>query len=315
MTIVALTGFLCLVAFLLGIWVDRLRSRPIQSLSQALEKALAELQWQKQETQAKTSALIEEQAKVRALFAAMTESVIIYDQLGKCKEVAAIGAPGSSIQELEKANYQLSSRTVYEIFPHKLADFHLKTILEVLRTRNIKSVQYPLVINSQKRWFSANITPLDRTLVLWVARDITQEKIMQQRYQDILDTALDAIVSIDSQQQIVLFNQSAERLFGYRAQDVLGQSLDILLPDRFKTIHRFFVRDFGESQELSRKKGEGRKIYGRTKDGREFLAEASISKVGEPPIFTVFMRPASEQKLLRGSDPEETHEAARAESE
>jgi PAS domain S-box-containing protein len=294
MTIVAVTGFLCLVAFSLGIWVDRRRYRPIQALSQTLETTLAELQLQKQETEAKNQALLEEQAKVRALFTSMTESVIIYDQLGKCQEVAAIGAPGAGFQELEKTNQQLSNRTVYEIFPHKLADFHLKTILEVLRTRNIKSVQYPLVVNAQKKWFSANISPLNQTLVLWVARDITQEKIVQQRYQDILETALDGIVSIDPQQQITLFNQGAERLFGYRAEEVLGQHIEILLPDRFRKMHRFYVRDFGEGQEATRKKGEGRKIRGKKKDGTEFWAEASISKVGEPPIFTVFMRPVED---------------------
>lgn len=95
----------------------------------------------------------------------------------------------------------------------------------------------------------------------------------------IFDLAGEAIICIDQHQRIRMFNQTAEHVFGYRAKEAIGQPLDMLLPEGFRTIHRKHIEQFGQTAVSSRRMGERTgPISGQRKNGEIFPAEASISK-------------------------------------
>ncbi|MDY7021337.1 MAG: PAS domain S-box protein, partial [Cyanobacteriota bacterium] len=131
------------------------------------------------------------------------------------------------------------------------------------------------------------------------ARAILDEELLasEARFAGILDNANDAIISVNEEQKIILFNKGAEQIFGYQAEEVLNQSLDLLLPQRFKIIHSEYVTAFGKQAQTSRNMGENRAIFGRRQNGQEFLAEASISRLrlGNMITYTAILRDISER--------------------
>jgi PAS domain S-box-containing protein len=114
----------------------------------------------------------------------------------------------------------------------------------------------------------------------------------------IIAISADAIISTDAEQRIIRFNRGAEEIFGFNAQEMIGQPLEVLLPARFRATHHQHVHKFGHSPVAARRMGERRPIAGLRKNGEEFPAEASISRLeidGET-IFTVVLRDITERK-------------------
>ncbi|RPI53763.1 MAG: PAS domain S-box protein, partial [Acidobacteria bacterium] len=117
----------------------------------------------------------------------------------------------------------------------------------------------------------------------------------------ILSISADGIISIDDQQRITLFNEGAEKIFGYSKKEAIGAPLEILIPERLRAAHRGHVTTFAASAGASRKMGtRDLSIVGLRKDGEEFPADAAISKleVGGTRVLTVVLRDVTEQKRL-----------------
>lgn len=135
-----------------------------------------------------------------------------------------------------------------------------------------------------------------------VGRDISERLSYLRQIQksestltQILDTAMDAIISIDEGKSIILFNKAAEHMFGYKSEDVMGKNLDILIPLRFRPNHSDSIDRFAKTGVSQRSMGSLGKISGIRKSGNEFPIEASISQInlnGEK-IFTVILRDRS----------------------
>ena len=113
----------------------------------------------------------------------------------------------------------------------------------------------------------------------------------------IIGLATDAIVSVDADYRIVLFNTGAERIFGYSADEIHGKPLDLLIPDKYRQRHAAHMDGFAASPVAARRMGERNSIFGRRKNGEVFPAEAAISKieVGGVRYFTAVLRDITAQ--------------------
>lgn len=123
-------------------------------------------------------------------------------------------------------------------------------------------------------------------------------RMSEARASGILAVSADAIISLDDDYRIVLFNAGAEKIFGYSKDEVLGGTLDVLLPERFRARHRAHFQSFATSNIAARRMGQrSPEIVGRRRTGDEFPADATISKidVGGSRVFTVALRDVSEQ--------------------
>lgn len=123
-----------------------------------------------------------------------------------------------------------------------------------------------------------------------VAQQALQES--QARLANIIDSAMDAIITVDETYTILVFNRAAETMFRCNAADALGQSLDRFIPQRFHAAHHNHMGTFGATGVGARTMGQPRTVVGLRADGGEFPFEAAISQVmvGGRRLFTVMLR-------------------------
>ncbi|HVC10145.1 MAG TPA: PAS domain S-box protein [Burkholderiales bacterium] len=131
----------------------------------------------------------------------------------------------------------------------------------------------------------------------------------QARLAAVVDSAMDAMISVDEQQRIVLFNRAAEKVFGYSLEQALGMPLERLLPARYRAAHRGYIEHFAHTGTTSRRMGDATVLWGLRADGEEFPIEASISQLNEHGrrFYTVILRDVTlrkqyEDRLKRQQD-------------
>jgi PAS domain S-box-containing protein len=121
----------------------------------------------------------------------------------------------------------------------------------------------------------------------------------QARLGGILESAMDAIITVDEAQTVLLFNRAAESMFGCRKEDALGKPLDRFLPVRYRAAHHGHVEEFGRTGVTSRRMGPTKLLWALRYDGsEEFPIEASISQLteGDQRYYTVILRDATARK-------------------
>jgi len=136
-----------------------------------------------------------------------------------------------------------------------------------------------------------------------ISRDLTERRQMEQALRDserlnrILASATDAIVTVDASQRIVFFNNSAEKIFGYTAVDVIGKPLDLLIPEAYRGIHSSHILAFAQTGITGRSMYSLNSLVGRRASGEEFPIEATISQadVQGTPLYTAIVRDITER--------------------
>lgn len=138
-----------------------------------------------------------------------------------------------------------------------------------------------------------------------ILRDITERKAAEdalvesrRRMEGIVESAMDALITVDEQQRIILFNPAAELMFGVKASEAIGSPIETFIPMRFRAGHAEHIRRFKDAGMTNRRMGALGAVSGMRANGEEFPIEASISQLetGGAKIATVILRDITERR-------------------
>ena len=136
----------------------------------------------------------------------------------------------------------------------------------------------------------------------------------ESRLLGIIESATDAIITVDARQIVTLFNPAAERMFRCPASEALGRPLDRFIPDRFRQIHHLHIEEFAKTGVTTRAMGHQRPLAALRADGVEFPVEATISQctVGGETLFTAIVRDITERKRAEAELAKQAEDLARS---
>jgi two-component system cell cycle sensor histidine kinase/response regulator CckA len=180
---------------------------------------------------------------------------------------------------LTKEGYALGTLAVMDRLPREICAEHKGALLTLARllTAQLEMRRGAMVDVSEHKRHEAAL------------RD------SQERLFSIISSAMDAIITVDDDQRVVVFNKAAEQIFRCKAEDVIGHSLDRFIPKNLREAHREHIRHFGATGVSSRSMYSPGMIRGVRDDGEEFPIEATISQVqaSSKTLYTVILRDVS----------------------
>lgn len=199
--------------------------------------------------------------------------------------------------------------TIFPRYIHK----PLKEAFNHCMTKHIAlETEIVLDYKGQERCWRSIASPIvnstiEKFRIIQTCVEITEKKILERqldhsmkRFEAVVNNAYDGIITIDENQNVKLFNEAAQSMFGYNEKEVIGQPLTKLLPEQYRNKHHGYVDGFKRSQVDSRPMQTRAPVQGLRKDGSEFPIEVSISKIriSDNIEYTAVIRDISEKNQL-----------------
>jgi diguanylate cyclase (GGDEF)-like protein/PAS domain S-box-containing protein len=185
---------------------------------------------------------------------------------------------------------------------------------ECFESRIPQELEQAYDLKEGTHWWRLSLKPFRHTEgggavleVLVTGLDITQKmqlthqlQISTSRFRSVVDAAYDAIITIDQEHNITLFNRAAENLFGYESSEMIGQPLLKIIPEAHRGKHDAYVHQFARSPVVSRQMDERNRIYGLHRDGTLLPVEIAISKINVDGLleFTAIIRDIEDRVRL-----------------
>ncbi len=252
-------------------------------------------------------ALRKSEQKFRALFQGIPVPVYAWQRRG---EDFVLVDHNEAADAITSGNIRdFLGRTVSAMYPGRpdIVDDISRCFAEKISFQ--REMAYPFKSTGEKKVLVVKYAFVPPDLVLVHTEDITErkkgEQILQEsqnRLANILESAMDAIITVNEDQLLVMVNPAAERMFGFEGKDIVGRPLDELMPARFREKHNDLIRSFGQTNVTARSMGKMGTLWGRRSNGEEFPIEVSISqiKVSGQKLYTAIIRDITERKLLEG---------------
>lgn len=191
------------------------------------------------------NALQNSEAELRALFAAMTDVILVLDRDGRYLKIAP-----TNPTLLYKPADELTGKTLHEIFPKEKADYFLWGVREALAKSDSVRLEYSLNVDDREVFFAAIISPMMEDSVVFVARDITERKraekaLMQseEQYRDLFENANDLIYTHDLKGNFTSLNRAGEIITGFSREEALKMNISqVVAPDFLEAARASVVR-------------------------------------------------------------------------
>ncbi|MCA1592253.1 MAG: PAS domain S-box protein, partial [Acidobacteria bacterium] len=237
--------------------------------------------------------------ELHALFAAIQDVIVVLDAEGRYQKIAP-----TNPSLLYRPPAELLGKRLHDVFPPERADEFLGYVRAALDAGRAVEIEYSIELHGRACWFAGSVTPMSEDTVIWVARDVTENRQFEQyllhseeRYRELFENANDIVYTHDLAGRFTSINKTGERVMGYGREEALRLNIaHVIAPEDLEKAREMITRKASKaSEEIST-------VYELTvisKDGRRVPLEIStrlLYRDGEPAGVQGIARDISERR-------------------